>query len=273
MARRRPYITIERSNRRVAERVAERVGVIGIGVEVLDLGGRLRVLVRAAVQDRDPVAPVDEPLHERHPGGARAPDDEHAFGCRSSPQCASRLPATRSGARSRLPDGTGCAEGAVVEGSAPVTDDRVRRPSLALLALEGPRAVGELGLLAGFQPLLRQAPRGRRPSGAGAARAAGRRSVDARRCGTSCGGSATTSTGGASAATCRPSGSRSGLAARVEELRRSARRPAASASSAGASAASTPGRSRWSSPARSARSSRSAARSPTRPARRAIPAR
>jgi pimeloyl-ACP methyl ester carboxylesterase len=41
-----------------------------------------------------------------------------------------------------------------------VTDDRVRRPSLALLALEGPRAVGELGLLAGFQPLLRQAPRG-----------------------------------------------------------------------------------------------------------------
>jgi pimeloyl-ACP methyl ester carboxylesterase len=49
---------------------------------------------------------------------------------------------------------------AVVEGSAPVTDDRVRRPSLALLALEGPRAVGELGLLAGFQPLLRQAPRG-----------------------------------------------------------------------------------------------------------------
>jgi pimeloyl-ACP methyl ester carboxylesterase len=48
----------------------------------------------------------------------------------------------------------------VVEGSAPVTDDRVRRPSLALLALEGPRAVGELGLLAGFQPLLRTAPRG-----------------------------------------------------------------------------------------------------------------
>ncbi|MGZ4715096.1 MAG: esterase/lipase family protein [Acidimicrobiales bacterium] len=45
-------------------------------------------------------------------------------------------------------------------GSTLVTDDRVRRPSLALLALEGPRAVGELGLLAGFQPLLRQAPRG-----------------------------------------------------------------------------------------------------------------
>jgi len=48
----------------------------------------------------------------------------------------------------------------VVEGSALVTEDRVRRPSLALLALEGPRAVGELGLLAGFQPLLRQAPVG-----------------------------------------------------------------------------------------------------------------
>ena len=41
-----------------------------------------------------------------------------------------------------------------------VTDTRPRRPSLALLALEGPRALGELGLLAGFQPLLRQAPVG-----------------------------------------------------------------------------------------------------------------
>jgi pimeloyl-ACP methyl ester carboxylesterase len=41
-----------------------------------------------------------------------------------------------------------------------MTETRPRRPSLALLALEGPRAVGELGLLAGFQPMLRQAPRG-----------------------------------------------------------------------------------------------------------------
>jgi len=41
-----------------------------------------------------------------------------------------------------------------------VTETPARRPSLALLALEGPRAMGELGLLAGFQPLLRQAPAG-----------------------------------------------------------------------------------------------------------------
>jgi len=35
-----------------------------------------------------------------------------------------------------------------------------RRPSLVLLALEGPRAAGELGMLAAFRPLLARAPRG-----------------------------------------------------------------------------------------------------------------
>jgi len=37
---------------------------------------------------------------------------------------------------------------------------RPRRPSLVLLALEGPRAAGELGMLAAFRPMLARAPRG-----------------------------------------------------------------------------------------------------------------
>src|SRR4051812_38499597 len=37
---------------------------------------------------------------------------------------------------------------------------RQRRPSIALLALEGPRAFGELGLMTSMLPLLGRAPRG-----------------------------------------------------------------------------------------------------------------
>ena len=60
-ARSRPYIATTTSNVWSVEQVAQRVVVVRVGVDVHDLGGRLGALVRAAVQDRDVVAVLDEP--------------------------------------------------------------------------------------------------------------------------------------------------------------------------------------------------------------------
>ena len=58
----------------------ERLLVERVGVEVLDRGRRLGALVRAAVQDRDVVAAVDEPPDERDPRRPRPPDHQHVHG-------------------------------------------------------------------------------------------------------------------------------------------------------------------------------------------------
>ena len=72
------------------ERVEQRPFVERVGVEVLDHGRSLGPLVRAAVEDRDPVPAVDEPPDERDPRRPRPPDhqDVHPY---PLPACAGPL--------------------------------------------------------------------------------------------------------------------------------------------------------------------------------------
>ena len=51
-------------------------GVERIGVHVLDERFDVRALVAAGVQDRDAMAPIEQPPHDMRPGGAGPTDDE-----------------------------------------------------------------------------------------------------------------------------------------------------------------------------------------------------
>ena len=63
----------------VVEQHAERVVVVGVGVNMSDLAWCLRALVQPAVHDRDVVAPVDEGANEGDTGGPGPTYHHRAF--------------------------------------------------------------------------------------------------------------------------------------------------------------------------------------------------
>ena len=63
---------------RLGQRVSKRRLVVRVGVDVHEIGRRLRSLVLAPVQDRDVVPVLDEPLHDRDAARARAADHQDA---------------------------------------------------------------------------------------------------------------------------------------------------------------------------------------------------
>ena len=66
----------------LSQRVSKRHLVVRVGVDVHEIGRRLRSLVIAPVQDRDVVPVLDEPLHDRYAARARAADHQDAHQAR-----------------------------------------------------------------------------------------------------------------------------------------------------------------------------------------------
>jgi hypothetical protein len=58
------------------KRRSERVDVVGISMDVLNLGRGLGTFMGAPVQNRDPMATINQPLHNMNTRRARSPDDQ-----------------------------------------------------------------------------------------------------------------------------------------------------------------------------------------------------